>query len=127
MTQAVNKSNEVETFLASLAQFGVGPLWKVLGKQLTPMPETSVKPHLWRWQDIRPQLLRSGELVTAALMNTYVKDNQTAMYAGAMSVTSQAAYDLLYASSATQLARIATDTSGKVMTAAGAGAPAWSW
>lgn len=66
MTQAVNKSNEVETFLASLAQFGVGPLWKVLGKQLTPMPETSVKPHLWRWQDIRPQLLRSGELVTAA-------------------------------------------------------------
>ncbi len=72
-----------------------------------------------------PRTWVSGELVTAALMNTYVKDNQTAMYAGAMSVTSQAAYDLLYASSATQLARIATDTSGKVLTAAGSGAPAW--
>lgn len=65
MTQAVDKFNQVETFLAGLAQFDVGPLWKVLGKQLTPTPETPVKPHLWRWQDIRPQLLRAGELVTA--------------------------------------------------------------
>ena len=65
MTQAVNQPNQVETFLAGLAQYDIGPLWKVLGKQLTPAPETPVKPHLWRWKDIRPQLLRSGELVTA--------------------------------------------------------------
>ena len=72
-----------------------------------------------------PRTWVSGELVTASIMNQFVRDNQTAMYGGAMSVTSQAQFDLLYASSATQLARIATDTSGKVLTAAGSGAPAW--
>ena len=60
------QSHEVETFLAGLSQYAVGPLWQVLGKQLTPTPETPVQPYLWRWTDLRPQLLRSGELVSAA-------------------------------------------------------------
>ena len=59
-------AHEVETFLAGLSRYDVGPLWKVLGTQLTPTPETPVRPHLWRWTDLRPQLLRSGELVSAA-------------------------------------------------------------
>ena len=72
-----------------------------------------------------PRTWVSGELVTASLMNEQVRDNELAIAAGYMAIASQAAYDLLYASSATQLARIATDTSGKVLTAAGSGAPAW--
>ena len=58
--------DEVNTFLAGLSQYHVGPLWKVLGQQLTPEPKSQARPHLWRWKDVRPQLLRSGELVSAA-------------------------------------------------------------
>ncbi len=58
--------DEVNQFLAGLAQFHVGPLWKVLEQQLTPQPTSHVRPHLWRWKEVRPQLLRAGELVSAA-------------------------------------------------------------
>ena len=54
-----------------------------------------------------PRTWVTGELVTAALLNTYVKDNQVAMYAGAMSIASQAADDVIIASSSTQLGRTA--------------------
>src|SRR5215471_13741396 len=56
----------VDDFLAGLSQFHVGPLWKFLGQALTPEPKSQTRPHLWRWQELRPQLLRSGELVSAA-------------------------------------------------------------
>jgi len=72
-----------------------------------------------------PRTWVSGELITAALMNTFVRDNQNAMIAGYMSVASQATYDLLYASSATQLSRIATSTANKLLTAKGSATPAW--
>ncbi|MCS6926504.1 MAG: cupin domain-containing protein [Candidatus Binatia bacterium] len=59
-------ADEVSSFLAGLAQFHLGPLWQVLGQQLTPTPTSRVRPHLWRWREIRPRLLRAGELVSAA-------------------------------------------------------------
>ncbi len=58
--------DEATAFLDGLSQFNVGPLWKVLGQILTPEPRTRALPHLWSWQELRPQLLRSGEVVTAA-------------------------------------------------------------
>ncbi|HJY84467.1 MAG TPA: cupin domain-containing protein [Candidatus Binatia bacterium] len=56
----------VDDFLAGLSQFNIGPLWKFLGQALTPEPKSQARPYLWRWQELRPQLLRSGELVSAA-------------------------------------------------------------
>jgi len=56
----------VDEYLAGLSQFNVGPLWKFLSQALTPEPQSQARPHLWRWQELRPQLLRSGELVSAA-------------------------------------------------------------
>src|SRR5262245_46610148 len=56
----------VDDFLAGLPQLHVGPLWKVLAQTLTPEPKSQAHPHLWRWKVLRPQLLRSGELVSAA-------------------------------------------------------------
>jgi len=56
----------VDEYLASLSQFNVGPLWKVLRQALTPEPKSQARPHLWRWKELRPQLLRAGELVSAA-------------------------------------------------------------
>jgi gentisate 1,2-dioxygenase len=57
---------EVERYLAGLPQYNVGPLWKFLRQALTPEPRSQAKPFLWRWQELRPQLLRAGELVSAA-------------------------------------------------------------
>lgn len=57
---------EVEHYLNGLSQYNVGPLWKFLRQALTPEPKSQAKPFLWRWQELRPQLLRAGELVSAA-------------------------------------------------------------
>ena len=43
----------------------MGALWNVLGNALTKEPRTRSVPYLWKWSDVRPRVLRSGELVTA--------------------------------------------------------------
>ena len=50
-------------YLAALATLSVAPLWPQL-RGLLPrgMPARQTLPHAWRYQDIRPQLLRAGEL-----------------------------------------------------------------
>jgi gentisate 1,2-dioxygenase len=57
---------EVEHYLNGLSQYNVGPLWKFLKQALTPEPKSQANPFLWRWKELRPQLLRAGELVSAA-------------------------------------------------------------
>src|SRR6186997_60475 len=52
-------------FYDQLPAFGMGALWNVLGNALTKEPRTKSVPYIWRWQDVRPRVLRSGELVTA--------------------------------------------------------------
>src|SRR5919201_1413623 len=54
-----------ETFYSQLPDLALGALWNVLSNALTPEPRVTSVPYLWRWRDIRPQVLRSGELVTA--------------------------------------------------------------
>ena len=52
-----------------------------------------------------PLAVITGDLATAAQYNTYTKDSIIAMYAGAISVTSQATNDVIVATSSTQLGR----------------------
>lgn len=54
-----------------------------------------------------PRSWVASELVTASLLNTHVRDNLDALRAGGIAMSSQAALDFLYASSATQFARLA--------------------
>ena len=49
----------------------------------------------------------TGTLITATIWNADLKDNLTSLYAGALAISSQAALDFRYASSATQMARLA--------------------
>lgn len=49
----------------------------------------------------------AGEVVTAAEMNTEVRDNVNAIRNGGLTIASQSALDFLYASSSSQLARLA--------------------
>ena len=60
------QARAVDEYFSGLPQFHVGPLWKYLGQVLTPEPKSQARPHIWRWKELRPQLLRSGELVSAA-------------------------------------------------------------
>jgi gentisate 1,2-dioxygenase len=54
-----------EAFYAELPSLHSGALWNVLGNALTREPRTKSLPHLWKWSEMRPRVLRSGELVTA--------------------------------------------------------------
>ena len=74
-----------------------------------------------------PSSLSTGTLVTAATWNQDVKDNAIALRAGSIALASQAIGDLTYASSTTQLARVAAVAAGQVLTSAGTGTvPAYS-
>jgi gentisate 1,2-dioxygenase len=54
-----------EAFYQELGKLSMGALWNVLGDALTPEPRVKSVPCLWRYRDVRPYVLRSGELVTA--------------------------------------------------------------
>src|SRR4051812_39892788 len=54
-----------------------------------------------------PRTWVTGELVTASIMNSAVRDNLTELRAGGVAMASQAIGDLVYASSTTQFSRIA--------------------
>lgn len=63
---------------------------------------------------IAPSTRSSGALITAAIWNQDVVANPIAIYAGAMSIASQAALDFIYAGSGTQLARLVKGTALQV-------------
>ena len=71
-----------------------------------------------------PSTISTGDLITAAIWNADVVANPIAIYAGAMSVSSQAVGDILYASSTTQLGRVGIGSANKVLTSTGS-APQW--
>jgi gentisate 1,2-dioxygenase len=57
---------ERKRFYADLPRLQLGALWNVLEDALTPEPRTRSVPYLWKWSDVRPRVMRAGELVTAA-------------------------------------------------------------
>jgi hypothetical protein len=54
-----------------------------------------------------PPVVTTGQLALASDWNTYIKDNIIELRGGGVAIASQAAGDIVYASSATQLARLA--------------------
>jgi len=72
---------------------------------------------------IAPTTKSTGTLITAAIWNADVVANEIAIYAGGLSIASQATGDVIVASSATQLGRVAPSTSGNVLTSTGS---AWA-
>ncbi|HXG88761.1 MAG TPA: hypothetical protein VNJ02_10530 [Vicinamibacterales bacterium] len=69
-----------------------------------------------------PSTRTTGTLITAAIWNQDVVANPAALYAGALALPSQAARDFLFATSATQLGRVAAGTAGQALLTKGAGA-----
>lgn len=68
---------------------------------------------------VAPSTRATGFLVTAAVWNQDCVANPIAIYAGAMSIASQATNDIPFFSSATQIGRIAAAASSVLITSAG--------
>ncbi len=54
-----------QDFYQRIAKLNAAPLWEVLGEIVGARPHPSAVPALWRYDEMRPFLMESGELITA--------------------------------------------------------------
>jgi gentisate 1,2-dioxygenase len=54
----------VHDLLEALQTQQTKPLWTQMAKLNPSLPNPTAIPHVWRYDDIRPHLLRAGELIT---------------------------------------------------------------
>lgn len=52
-----------KSLLESVERLHTKPLWKQMEKLNPPLPNPTTIPHIWRYEDIRPSLIRAGEIV----------------------------------------------------------------
>src|SRR6266849_295427 len=66
MSDAAQTSREaaLQTLFEVLQPLNLAPLWTEYRAMLTPTPQGKARPYLWRYADLRPHLLRSGELIS---------------------------------------------------------------
>jgi gentisate 1,2-dioxygenase len=66
MHDAAQASREaaLQTLFDALKPLSLAPLWTQYRAMLTPTPQGKARPYLWRYGDLRPHLLRSGELIS---------------------------------------------------------------
>src|SRR6266851_8800187 len=57
-------SAERKELYEGLDRKNTAPLWEVLGKLVTPQPQTACVPAVWRYDEIRPLLMDAGRLIT---------------------------------------------------------------
>ena len=55
---------ELEKLFEAIRPLSLAPLWTRYQQLLTPTPQGKACPYLWRYTELRPQLLRAGELVS---------------------------------------------------------------
>ncbi len=54
-----------KTFYNAIAQHNMSPLWEVLHALVPPAPNTPCQPAHWKYSDVRPYLMQSGQLISA--------------------------------------------------------------
>ncbi|TVY91553.1 Gentisate 1,2-dioxygenase [Lachnellula willkommii] len=62
-TMALPK-DAAEGLISSLESVYTKPLWAQMAKLNPPLPNPSTIPHVWRYNEIRPHLLRAGEVIS---------------------------------------------------------------
>lgn len=60
------QTTERKAFYRRIDGHHLAPLWEVLHGLITPEPRSRCVPALWRYRDIRPFVMESGDLITAA-------------------------------------------------------------
>ncbi|CAI6099035.1 unnamed protein product [Clonostachys chloroleuca] len=58
-----NKSTDAENLVNTFQSLNIKPLWTQMEKLNPPLPNPTCVPHIWRYEDIRPRLLKAGEVV----------------------------------------------------------------
>jgi len=62
-TSSTNTIETVEDVIKGASQYSAIPLWPQMVKYNPPNPNPKCTPHIWRYDDVRPYLVRAGELV----------------------------------------------------------------
>jgi gentisate 1,2-dioxygenase len=60
----VGSPDAVEELMSNLESTHTKPLWTQMTRLNPPVPNPSAIPHKWAYDEIRPHLLRAGELIT---------------------------------------------------------------
>lgn len=60
-----NVNPERQKFYRKLAPLHTAPLWEVLKNIVPKYPTSKSRAHIWRYEDVRPLLMESGDLLTA--------------------------------------------------------------
>lgn len=63
-SNAHSVADSEESLLAELPLTNTLPLWAQMAKLNPPQPNPTCVPHVWRYDEIRPLLLRAGELIS---------------------------------------------------------------
>jgi len=63
--RAVPSGAARKAFYEAISAHSMTPLWEVLHALVPPSPNTPCRPALWKYADVRPFLMQSGELITA--------------------------------------------------------------
>jgi gentisate 1,2-dioxygenase len=58
-------ASERQRLYQDMSPLHLTPLWEVLHALVPPQPRSPCVPALWRYADVRPHLMRAGELITA--------------------------------------------------------------
>lgn len=62
---AADPGDDRRAFYDAIATHSMTPLWEVLHALVPPSPNTPCAPAHWSYNDVRPYLMQSGELITA--------------------------------------------------------------
>lgn len=62
-TIGVPTTKTEDDLLSFVETLDIKPLWKQMTRLNPVLPNPTAKPHIWRYDSIRPSLLRAGELV----------------------------------------------------------------
>ena len=62
---AATKAGERQQFYDAIHQHSMSPLWEVLHALVPKTPNTPCLPAQWKYSDVRPYLMQSGQLITA--------------------------------------------------------------
>lgn len=57
-------ADTVERLLSDIETVNVKPLWAQMTRLNPPLPDPKTIPYIWKYDEIRPHLLRAGNLIT---------------------------------------------------------------
>ena len=63
-TQTTNGIDHTKQLVSDLQGTHTLPLWEQMAKYNPPAPNPKAIPHLWKYDELKPHLLRAGELIT---------------------------------------------------------------